>query len=162
MFSLKCYIILKRMNFGEKWLKHFVMEGQFYESSKIRRRENVIFFFLLLNIWIYYIKIKSILKIWTILNSKTSPLSEWTYTCVSVVGWLVGWLVGWCLWHINLCGIFNAKSILHIYVYHQVTLLAQIPLTLSLSLSPHPSKSSILTGRSSTRHPVSAKTYCCW
>ena len=23
----------------------------------------------------------------------------------------VGWLVGWVLWHINLCRLFNAKSI---------------------------------------------------
>ena len=25
---------------------------------------------------------------------------------------LLWWLVGWFLWHINLCGLFNAKSIL--------------------------------------------------
>ena len=25
--------------------------------------------------------------------------------------WLVGWLIGWVLWHINLCRLFNAKSI---------------------------------------------------
>ena len=25
--------------------------------------------------------------------------------------WLVGWLVGWVLWHINLCRLFNTKSI---------------------------------------------------
>ena len=26
--------------------------------------------------------------------------------------WLVGWLVGWLgLWHVNLCRLFNAKSI---------------------------------------------------
>ena len=24
---------------------------------------------------------------------------------------LIGWLVGWILWHINLCWLFNAKSI---------------------------------------------------
>ena len=24
---------------------------------------------------------------------------------------LIGWLVGWVLWHINLCRLFNAKSI---------------------------------------------------
>ena len=30
------------------------------------------------------------------------------YLEYSMVGWLVGWLV---LWHINLCGLFIAKSI---------------------------------------------------
>ena len=24
---------------------------------------------------------------------------------------VLGWLVGWVLWHINLCKLFNAKSI---------------------------------------------------
>ena len=25
--------------------------------------------------------------------------------------WLVGWLVGWISWHVNLCKLFNAKSV---------------------------------------------------
>ena len=30
---------------------------------------------------------------------------------IIIRGWLVGWLVGWVLLHINLCRLFNAKSI---------------------------------------------------
>ena len=29
----------------------------------------------------------------------------------TINSWLVGWLVGWVLWLINLCRLFNAKSI---------------------------------------------------
>ena len=32
---------------------------------------------------------------------------------------LVGWLVGWVLWHINLCRLFNAKSIFMKIVHFQ-------------------------------------------
>ena len=39
-------------------------------------------------------------------------LSMLVYLFVCLFGWLVGWLVGLlCLWHINFCRLFNAKSI---------------------------------------------------
>ena len=31
---------------------------------------------------------------------------------ISHTNWLVGWFVGCSLWHINICTLFNAKSIL--------------------------------------------------
>ena len=83
--------------------------------------------------------------------------------------WLVG-LVVWVLWHINLCRLFNAKSIfIQIVLFqtiqfsmstqfhpHHVALVARI----SLTLSRHSSLSFIALGRSSGQHPVSS--HSCW
>ena len=63
---------------------------------------------------------------------------------------LLDCLIGCVLWHINLCGLFNADSGLYI------ALVAQI----SLTLSRHSSLSFIALGRSSGQHPVSS--HSCW
>ena len=88
-------------------------------------------------------------KIW-----KNSP------SCTRII------IVDWVLWHINLCRLSNAKSIFIQLVlfqmiqfsmsHHHVVLLAWI----SLTLSCHPSLSSITPGRSSMLHPVSAQSCC--
>ena len=94
------------------------------------------------------------------------------------------YIFGLVLWHINHCGLFNAKSSLYIYIYiyiyiydlvwfygistivgylmpsplyhHHVMPQAQISLTLSL----HFSLSFIASGRSSGPHPISS--HSCW
>ena len=46
-----------------------------------------------------------------------TPSKLWTclalHTTVNICSpsWLVGWFVCWVLWHVNLCRLFNAKSI---------------------------------------------------
>ena len=76
-------------------------------------------------------------------------------------------MVGWVLWHINLCMLFNAKSIFmkivlfqtgqfRISHHHHIVLAARI----SLTLSRHSSLSFIALGRSSGQQPVSS--HSCW
>ena len=64
---------------------------------------------------------------------------------------------GLVLCHINHCRLINAKSFLCINIHHHhVALSARIFLT----LSRHPSLSSIAFGRSSGLHPVTAQSCC--
>ena len=44
---------------------------------------------------------------------------------------MVGWLVGWFLWHINLCRLFNAKSI----SYEQSILFQTIQFCMSMQFN---------------------------
>ena len=87
---------------------------------------------------------------------------------------LLWWLVGWVLWRINLCRLFNAKSIFMKIVWHQ-TIQFRIstqfkyhhhhhhvlpPARISLTLSRHFYLSFIASDWSSRLQPVSSHSCC--
>ena len=48
---------------------------------------------------------------WSLREGKSSKVSGTLLSILDDLKNMVIWLVGWVLWHINLCRLFNAKSI---------------------------------------------------